>query len=225
MALTFSFSRHSLGQWPKFSTAFSSGQGVVWSAAKLTRKGGQPCAVGVTNGHIIGSFPSSVFQDIPGHTPDFWSASAATICTAFCHETAKHCPVDGWWSRHRGCRLLWEWQYQVRKLSVTLKKKKNISLLLEKIKIKFKNGHLQIEETSLNKIYFSSSPFRWRPSEWDLMMLIAFLGPQTLIAWQRKAWNWPNTLLQLHFAPPAEQLSSLADIPSDQVCLAKPSSI
>lgn len=67
----------------------------MWSAAKLTRKGGQPRAVGVMNGQIIGSFPSSVFQDIPGHTPDSWSASAATTYTAFHHQTAKHCPVDG----------------------------------------------------------------------------------------------------------------------------------
>lgn len=90
---------------------------MVWSAAKLTREGLQPCAA--MNGQVIGFFPSSVFQDIPRHTPDFWSASAATTYAAFRHHTAKHRPTDGWWSRHRGCRLLWEWYYQVRKLSVT----------------------------------------------------------------------------------------------------------
>lgn len=94
------------------------GQRVVWSAAKLTREHLQPRAVGAMNGRVIGFFPSSVFQDIHGHTPDFQSASAATTYTAFHHHTAKHCPVDGWWSRHRGCRLLWEWYYQVRKLSI-----------------------------------------------------------------------------------------------------------
>lgn len=72
-----------------------SGQRVVWSAAKLTREHLQPRAVGVVNGQVIGFFPSSVFQDIPGHTPDFQSASAATTDTALHHHTAKHCPVDG----------------------------------------------------------------------------------------------------------------------------------
>lgn len=70
------------------------------------------------NGQVTGFFPSSVFQVSPGYNPDFWSASAGTTHTAFHHHTAKLCPVAGWWSRHRGCRLLWEWHYQVRKLAV-----------------------------------------------------------------------------------------------------------
>lgn len=70
-------------------------QRVVWSTAILMQEGLQPHAAGVMNGQVIAFFPSSVFQDIPGHTADFWSASAATADTAFHRHTAKHCPVDG----------------------------------------------------------------------------------------------------------------------------------
>lgn len=70
-------------------------QRVVWSTAILMQEGLQPHAAGVMNGQVIAFFPSSVFQDIPGHIPDFWPASAATADTAFHHHTAKHCPVDG----------------------------------------------------------------------------------------------------------------------------------
>lgn len=68
-------------------------------------------------------------------------------------------------------------------------------------------------------MYYSSFPFPWRPCDWYLTVLVALLGLRTLIAWQGKEWSWPNTSLQLHFAPPAEQRFSLADIPFDQVCL------
>lgn len=74
------------------------------------------------SGQVTGFFYSSVFQVTPGYTPDFWSASAGTIHTAFHHHAAKLCPAAGWWSRHRGCRLLWEWYYQVRKLTLRVKR-------------------------------------------------------------------------------------------------------
>lgn len=91
---------------------------VARSEAKLTSEELWPCAGGVMNGQVTGSFPSSVFQVTPGYTPDFWSASASTTHTAFCHHTAKLCPAAGWWSRHRGRRLLREWYNQVRKLTL-----------------------------------------------------------------------------------------------------------
>jgi len=47
------------------------------------------------NGQITGFLPSSVFQDMPGQSPDFWSASAATNDTAFHYHAAKLCPVVG----------------------------------------------------------------------------------------------------------------------------------
>lgn len=77
-----------------------------------------PCAGEVMNGQVTGFFPSSVSQVTSGYTPDFWSACASTMHTAFHHPTAKLCPAAGGWSRHRGCRLLWEWYYQVRKLTL-----------------------------------------------------------------------------------------------------------
>lgn len=94
--------------------------GMVWSTDKFMWEGLWPWAVGGMNGQAFGFFPSSVFQDIPGHVCDFRSASAATTGTTFHHHAAKLCPVDGWWSWHRGCRLLWEWYCQVRKQTVIM---------------------------------------------------------------------------------------------------------
>lgn len=73
------------------------------------------CNIRGMNGQIIGFLPSPVFQDMPAQSPDFQSASAATNDTAFRYHSAKLCPVVGWWSWYRGCRLLREWYYQVRK--------------------------------------------------------------------------------------------------------------
>jgi len=81
--------------WVNDQNLTTSGQRVVWSAARLTPEGLQPRTAGLVSGQVIGFFPASVFQDIPGHIPDFCSASAATTDTAFHHHTAKHCPVDG----------------------------------------------------------------------------------------------------------------------------------
>lgn len=53
------------------------------------------CNIRGMNGQITGFLPSSVFQDMPGQSPDFWSASAATNDTAFHYHAAKLCPVVG----------------------------------------------------------------------------------------------------------------------------------